>query len=268
MRVLPILSALLLIASTPLMADDDDKQEIKRLRERLDLVEAKLTELLAEKTATAAVVAETPKKQTVDLFPQRRFQSVTPPELVPEIGKVGAQFGLVLSGSSNPFHLNSGQDAAGFIDLPLSESKWMHGKLGYEIRVGLSQAKTKVSTTSNVAQIANLAALTALSPATPTQNLIDAVTGSGTAPFPVTTVSQTSSKLLQVIPFSFKYTSTALDRFRLRPYAVLGFGAYVTIHKETPLSTGVRPDAAVAGVDRLPLPARCRALARRRRANR
>ena len=50
-------------------------------------------------------------------------------------------------------------------------------------------------------------------------------------------------KLLQVVPFSFKYTTTAFDRFRLRPYALIGFGTYVTIHSQTPANTGVRTDA-------------------------
>jgi hypothetical protein len=53
---------------------------------------------------------------------------------------------------------------------------------------------------------------------------------------------------MQVTPFAIKYTSTALDRWRLRPYGVLGFGTYVTIHNQNPArgapaTFGVRPDA-------------------------
>jgi hypothetical protein len=53
-----------------------------------------------------------------------------------------------------------------------------------------------------------------------------------------------------VAPFSIKYSSTALDRWRLRPYALAGFGVYVTIHNQnpargTPPAFGVRPDAAI-----------------------
>jgi hypothetical protein len=60
----------------------------------------------------------------------------------------------------------------------------------------------------------------------------------------------TRLRLLQVNPFSIKYTSTALDRWRLRPYAVLGWGIYVTIHnqnpaKGTPATFGVRTDATL-----------------------
>ena len=44
-----------------------------------------------------------------------------PPELVPQIGKIGAEVGLLLSGASSPFQLNSGQYFGGFIDLPLFE---------------------------------------------------------------------------------------------------------------------------------------------------
>ena len=65
----------------------------------------------------------------------KRLQEPAPPELVPEIGKIGAQLGLVPSGSATPFQLNNGQDAAGFIDLPMFEPKVLHGKIGYEIKL-------------------------------------------------------------------------------------------------------------------------------------
>ena len=65
----------------------------------------------------------------------KRLQEPAPPELMPEIGKIGAQVGLVLSSSANPFQLNNGQGAAGFIDLPMFEPKVLHGKIGCEIKL-------------------------------------------------------------------------------------------------------------------------------------
>jgi hypothetical protein len=178
--------------------------------------------------------------------PERRFSF--PSELVPEIGKIGSQVGLLLSGSANPFHLSGGSFVAGFIDLPLVDRPtWLHGKLSYEILVGMSQSKTSMQTTSNVAQVANLAVLTALNPSGGLSNVTAAVTGSGPAPFPVTTPVITKLRLLEVIPFSIKYTSSAFERWRLRPYAVLGFGTYVTIHTQYPVASssgsGVRLNA-------------------------
>ena len=244
MRVFPILTGLMLLGVTAAYGDEqaDYKQEVKRLQERVDLLEAKMAILMATQPTVPAITQAI--TQNVAIPPPPR--EVTPPELIPEIGKIGAQVGVVLSGSTNPFHLNNGLDTAGFIDLPMFEPKALHGKISYEIRIGLSQAKTKFATTSNVAQIANLAALTAFNPGSSAHNLIDAVNGTGAAPFSVTAVTETRSKLLQVIPFSLRYTATGLDRFRLRPYAVLGFGAYVTLHNQTPTVALLRPDSMLS----------------------
>lgn len=179
----------------------------------------------------------------------RRLHYEPPPELVPEIGKIGAQIGLTLAGSANPFKLDPGSFAGGFIDLPLLDRPdWMRGKLSYEISVGLSQSQTTFQTTSNVAQVANLVVLDTLNPNGGLQNVSAAVSGTGAAPFPVTSSTLTRLRLLQVVPFSMKYSSTLLDRWRLRPYGVLGFGVFVTIHSQnpargTPANYGVRPDA-------------------------
>jgi hypothetical protein len=239
------LSIILLI--TPALAQNSEQyeQKIKSLEERLALVEATLQTLLQEKAASApAPIPVPPPPSTVPAYVTNVAKDKMPPELIPEIGKIGAEVGITLNGASNPFHLNNGTDVAGFIDLPLFDKPdWLHGKISYEISIGLSQSKTSFSTTSNVAQVANLSVLNALFPNGGAQNILDAVTGTGTAPFPVTAVTETKAKLLQVVPFSFKYTTTALDRFRLRPYALIGFGAYVTIHSQSPMNTGVRTDA-------------------------
>jgi hypothetical protein len=223
---------------------DEYRQEIQQLKERLQLVEDTLQTLLRERAAAGPVTSVAPVPAPAPAYNAAAQKETMPPELIPEIGKIGAEVGIQLNGSSNPYHLNAGTDVAGFIDLPLFDKPdWLHGKISYEISIGLSQSKTSFNTTSNVAQVANLTVLNTLYPNGGTQNLVDAVTGTGTAPFPVTSLTQTNMKLLQVVPFSFKYTTTALDRFRLRPYALIGFGTYVTIHSQSPSNTGVRTDA-------------------------
>jgi hypothetical protein len=243
-------------AQNPVAKADRDgheecRQRIQELEQRLALVEQTLQVLLPEAAArmnaalappaAAPVPVASANTLHVDAAPRRETM---PPELIPEIGKIGAEVGILLNGASHPFHLNGGSDVAGFIDLPLFDKPaWMHGKISYEISIGLSRSKTTFNTTSNVAQVANLAVLNALNPNGGAQNILDSVTGSGSAPFPVTSATVTTAKLLQVVPFSLKYTTNALDRFRLRPYALLGFGTYVTIHSQSPLNTGVRTDA-------------------------
>jgi hypothetical protein len=225
---------------------EEYRQEIKQLKERLQLVEDTLQTLLRDRAAAAPVISAAPavSAPAVPTHVTAVRKEVTPPELIPEIGKIGAEVGIQLNGASNPYRLNAGTDVAGFIDLPLFDKPdWLHGKISYEISIGLSQSKTSFNTTSNVAQVANLAVLNTLFPNGGAQNIVDAVSGTGAAPFPVTSLTQTRMKLLQVVPFSFKYTTTAFDRFRLRPYALIGFGTYVTIHSQTPMNTGVRTDA-------------------------
>ena len=235
--------------TAPARADElaECKEQIKRLQERLDLVESTLQTLMRERTAAPAPQpspSPSPAPQ-----PAHMMREVMPPELVPEIGKIGAEVGITLNGSSNPFHLNTGRDAAGFIDLPLIDKPdWLHGKISYEILVGMSTSKTTFKTTSNVAQVANLTVLSALNPNGGLQNITDAITGTGSAPFPVTASTQTQMKLLQVVPFAFKYTSNVMERWRMRPYAVAGWGTYVTIHAQDPAAGsppnyGVRPNA-------------------------
>jgi hypothetical protein len=235
--------------AAPAPADDPAYEareaRIKHLEERLALVEAQLEAVLRERTSSplspvAPALVTTARTQP----PIAQPKEITPPELLPEIGKVGAEVGLIVNQSFNPFHLNKGFDGAGFIDLPLFDKPaWLHGKLSYEISIGLSRSQTTFATTSNVAQVASLAVLNALSPTTGLQNITDSVTGTGAAPFPVTAQTTTTMKLLQVIPFSLKYTNTSLDRYRLRPYAILGVGTYVTIHEQSAPNTGVRQDA-------------------------
>jgi hypothetical protein len=249
------------IASMRAAAPDDARaqyeEKIQKLEARVAVLEsmvAKLIDRSGAPAASAPAVAERSRQAPGNdsagpSLQPGRFEM--PPELIPEIGKIGAQIGLTLSGSTNPFQLNSGTYAGGFIDLPLFDKPdWLHGKISYEISVGLSQSNTTFSTTSNVAQVANLAVLSALNPTGGLANVTAAVTGTGPAPFPVTSSTQTRLRLLEVVPFSLKYNTTVLDRWRLRPYAVLGFGTFVTIHNQNPAlgttpNNGVRQDATL-----------------------
>jgi hypothetical protein len=229
-------------------SQDEDRKRITQLEERIALLEDTVHALLEERSAAA--IAKPPQPSSPPA-PQSLNTSVTPvrpdplpPELLPEIGKVGAEVGLLLSGSDNPYKLGIGKNVAGFIDLPLFDRPhWLHGKVSYEISIGFSRVKQTFTTTSNVAQVTNLTLLNTLNPGGGLQNVIDSVTGTGAAPFPVTVPTRTTMNLLQVIPFSLKYTTNVLDRYRLRPYALAGFGTYVTIHVQEPLTSGVRPDA-------------------------
>ncbi len=223
--------------------------QLLKLEERLRIVEAALKIDGAKTDFPAAAPSNSAFAPPSQSAQPHRQSFEMPPELVPEIGKIGSQVGLLLAGSANPFQLNSGSFVGGFIDLPLFEGpRRIPGKLSYEVMIGISQSRTNFQTTSNVAQVANLAVLTTLNPSGGLQNVAAAVSGTGAAPFPVTAQTQTRLRLLQVVPFSFKYTSTALDRWRIRPYGILGFGTYVTIHNQnpgrgTPPNYGVRPDA-------------------------
>lgn len=224
---------------------EEDQRRITQLEERVALLEETVRTLLEDRTkAEAPPRGAPPATNASPISTGTPLRNPMPPELLPEIGKVGAEVGLLVSGSLNPYKLGTGQNVGGFIDLPLfDQPHWLHGKVSYEISIGLSRVKQTFTTTSNVAQVTNLTVLNALNPSGGVQSVLDAVTGTGSAPFPVTAPTVTTMKLLQVIPFSFKYTSTALDRFRLRPYGLLGFGTYVTIHAQSPTNYGVRPDA-------------------------
>jgi hypothetical protein len=246
----PIACVLLLFASyIPSLSaqSGDEAEELRRrvsdLEKKVELLERTLTALLPRQTD------EAPAPQQITHPSRKQPPFAMPPELVPEIGKIGAEVGVLASGSGNPFDLNRGKFAAAFIDLPLFDRpEWLHGKVSYEILVGMSQSNTPMKVTSNVAQVANLSVLNTLFPNGGISNVTYAVTGTGPAPFPVNYSVNTRLRLLQVVPFSLKYTTSVLERWRLRPYALFGFGTYVTIHTQYPQGTaalGVRQDASL-----------------------
>jgi opacity protein-like surface antigen len=145
-------------------------------------------------------------------------------ELLPAIGRIGAQAGLMAGPSRNPYGVGRGVQAAGYLDVPLG--RVAGGKVSYEILVGLSHAKSGAFLiTDPVAYVANLAA--GASPAS-------ALAGPPGAPFPVQRRVRTRLRLLEVVPFGLKYTVTALDHLRLRPYASAGADVVVVITRQTP----------------------------------
>src|SRR2546426_863661 len=58
--------------------------------------------------------------------------------------------------------------------------------------------------------------------------------GPPAAPFPVRRQVRTRLRVLEVAPFCLKYTVTALDHLRLRPYASAGADVVVVVTRQTP----------------------------------
>jgi opacity protein-like surface antigen len=145
-------------------------------------------------------------------------------ELLPDIGRIGAQVGVILGASWNPYDAGQGFQAGGFIDLPLLRAPG--GKLSYEALFVLSDAESDPFTiTDPIAYVANLAA--GFSQAA-------SLAGPPAAPFPVTRSVRSRLRLLQLSPFGLKYTLLRLDHLRLRPYASVGLDYVVVITRETP----------------------------------
>lgn len=167
-------------------------------------------------------------------------------ELLPDIGRIGAQVGLMAGASWNPYEIGRGIQVAGYVDLPLGRVPG--GKLSYEIVIGLSHANSDPFTITNpLAYVANLAA-----GATPQA----ALEGPPAAPFPVRRSVKTRLRLMEVSPFGLKYTVRTLDHVRLRPYVAGGVDFAVVITRQTPLDdqsldfTGTAPfdDPLIGGV--------------------
>jgi hypothetical protein len=162
--------------------------------------------------------------------------------LLPNLGKIGASVNFRAGANSGPFSLDSGSFLGGGIELPLALLPG--GRLNYEISIGLAQASRTLPVTSNVAQVSNLAVLTALNPGNGTANIQQALSGTGESPFPVTSDGNWRAQVLQLVPFALKYNSTLLDRYRLRPYAVVGLGTYVTVSNQL-VASGLRTNSTL-----------------------
>jgi hypothetical protein len=147
-------------------------------------------------------------------------------ELLPDIGRIGSEVGLLFGSSWNPYEAGPGLQVGGFIDLPLTRVPG--GKLSYEILLALSDAESDPFVTTNaVALVANLAAGASFEAA---------LSGPPAAPFPVRREVRTHLRLLQIAPFSLKYQILALDHARLRPYVGLGLDFIVVITRQDPVS--------------------------------
>lgn len=146
-------------------------------------------------------------------------------ELLPDVGKIGAQVAITGGTAWSPFKSGQGYVAGGFIDLPLTRAPG--GKLSYEILLSLSSAQSDpFFATSAVAVVANLAA---------GASLPDALAGPPAAPFPVHREVTSRVRVLEVSPFALKWTFTKFDEARLRPYVAAGFDFMVVITREDPL---------------------------------
>jgi hypothetical protein len=166
--------------------------------------------------------------------PVERYNGI-PQELLPNLGRIGATAFFDSGANQNPFSLGLGSYVGGGVDLPLALLPG--GRLSYELSIGVAQNSKRAPLTSNVAQIANLAILTALNPAAGTQNLQQALTGTGAAPFAVNTTAKWNAQIFQVMPLELRYDLTRFDRHRFRPYGVLGLGAYVTLSNQVTAGT-------------------------------
>ena len=75
---------------------------------------------------------------------------------------------------------------------------------------------------------------------------VNNLAGTPDAPFPVRRQVRTRLRVLDVSPFALKYTITALDRARLRPYVAAGADIVVVITKQIPTARyGLMPSEIV-----------------------
>lgn len=147
---------------------------------------------------------------------QKHSQGALVHELLPDIGRIGAEVGVLGGASWNPYEVGQGALVAGFIDLPLTRVPG--GKLSYEIFLALSLARSDPF-------------------------------GLGPPPgtFGPTRRITTKLRLLEVAPFSLKYTLTTWDASRLRPYLTAGADVLVAYTLEEPL-VGRAPELEDRGI--------------------
>ncbi len=237
------------------------ESRIRQLEERVHRLESMVEILVDAQRATGTlsaehanvILADLSSPSAMSIAQEREAPAPDPPrsegapralpqELLPNLGKIGATASFRTGANSGPFSLNTGSFFGGAIELPLALMRG--GRLNYEISVGLAQANRTLPVTSNVAQVSNLAVLSALNPNNGASNIQQALSGTGDSPFPVTSNGNWRVQVLELVPFALKYNSTLLDRYRLRPYAVLGLGTYVSISNQL-VSSGLRADSTL-----------------------
>ena len=149
-------------------------------------------------------------------------------ELLPDIGRIGAQVGAFGGASVNPYGVGLGTQLGGFIDLPLARNR--SGRLSYQIHLALSRGSSDPFTiTDPLAVLANRAA---------GASAADALAGPPRAPFAVRRSVRTRLDLLQVSPFGLKYTVTRFDARRLRPYVAAGVDVAVVMSEHPAADDG------------------------------
>lgn len=121
-------------------------------------------------------------------------------ELLPDIGKIGAEVAVFAGPSWNPYEVGRGVELGGYIDLPLR--RLAGGKLSYEIFLGLSLATSDPFT------------LTLLT-FPPQQRSV-----------------RTRLRILHASPFALKYVITRWDGARIRPYLNAGADVLVVISEQ------------------------------------
>jgi hypothetical protein len=145
-------------------------------------------------------------------------------ELLPDIGIIGAEVGLVGGLCLNPYDAGHGICGGGFIALPLRRVG--AGRLSYEISLSVGHGRGEPFTiTDLLAYVANLAAGAPSSAA---------MAGPPAAPFPVRRQVRTDLRLLQVSPFGLRYAFTSGRVTRVRPYLSAGIDAVVVLSTQEP----------------------------------
>jgi len=196
--------------------------------------------------AAATTVAQEPGGPPPPSSNRTGDAAPTPYELLPDLGRIGAQVGFLGAMSWNPYSVGQGFEIGGYVDLPLFRAPG--GRVSYEILLAFSDGRSDPFTiTDPIAYVANLA--TGATPA-------DALLGPPRAPFPVRRAVRTDLNLLQVSPFALKYTIKSLDHLRLRPYFYAGVDFVVVITHQDPESdeslqfTGTSPfdDPLIGGL--------------------
>src|SRR5258706_1147841 len=128
-------------------------------------------------------------------------------ELLPDIGLIGAEVGLVAGACVNPYDAGHGICGGGFIALPLRRAAG--GKVSYEMALNVGTGRSDpFMITDPFAYVANLAA---------GASATAAAAGPPQAPFPVHRLVRTRLRMLQVSPFGLRYMPKGRSA-RVRPY--------------------------------------------------
>jgi hypothetical protein len=252
LKYLPVLFVFLVVSGGHALAQTD-AERIQALEERVAQLERMVGALTQArdqadintagplKDSVAELVAPAPTSTPSSMIPSSApLRDPAPQELLPNLGKIGATAFLDAGLNTGPFSLGRGSFVGGGLSLPLTLAPG--GRLNYEISVALAQNNRQLPITSSVAQLINLTVLSALYPAGGASNIEQAFSGTGAAPFSVTVPANWHAQTLQVVPLALRYELTRWDRHRVRPYAVVGLGTYVTVSNQATMD-GLRQNA-------------------------